>query len=1207
LERELFSVDNQDTTASALDIIERPTPTTIGPKMIQRFLGGAWSMHLPFAWDLARELKPEAFVELGVYRGESYFAFCQSVAENGLPTMCYGVDTWRGDIHMGPYGPEIRREVEAYNRRYSSFSTLLRTTFDEALSRFADASIDLLHIDGGHTYEEVKHDFTNWLPKLSNRGIILFHDVTERENDFGVWRLWQEIASKGRSFVFDFGHGLGVWKGSAVSENDPPFIRGLLSADEAQQREITAHYAIAAASISCSNAEERPNLEIETARLQVFAPRDGSYSEDDCSDAIFAKRAWRRVEIKLCLPAQNGNARFRFDPGSEIGVVEIAGIRVLAASTREILWSARGSVELSRLKVGGTALTVPDERVFRILNFGPDPQVLLPPLRDLTPDSLVIFQIWLRLDTSAETIARCFADLQQQHQQEIGRKVAALLDLEQQTLALATELSEHKMELGAFRSEVDRLEREAWENRVRRADFAARLKQRDEWIEEVKDSLAWKAAKPLWKLQRHFTRRKDEKRQEGRPSHELVFALDDPGVWNAARNSLKLKGWCFSRGGPEVVGVRAKIGRKSYFARYGLRREDVAEAAGAYPAALYSGFLLTLPVTPTSGKVRLEAITQNGPWQCFLEHSIALRDQAPDPSGFDQRHEPEPGATESIVLPLYGNGQRPVLYPNATANQVVSLLTPLIERHLSSAKKERPIFSIITPCFNTSPRWLIEAGASLLNQTCVDWEWCLIDDDSKNSETKRALDAFAGAHPGFRVKYVPKSGISSATNEGLNIARGDFVSFLDHDDLLHAEALQAMRDKLGEGFDAVYSDEDKLNDEEGTLIEPFFKPDWSPEYFRGAMYVGHLLCVRRELACQVRFDNAFDGVQDFDFMLRVSETGARIGHVPKILYHWRKTPGSIAVSSHAKPQAAILQQNAVNAHLKRMELPAEAKTGSLPHRLKIVPAPRTTSPKISIVIPTKDAPDLLSRCLKSLFENTSYSNFEVILIDNDTSDRDAIELMRVYPVRRVYLPNPFNFSRANNLGAETATGEYLVFLNNDTEVVGRQWINQLLYYAEQPDVGAAGALLLHDNGAVQHAGVVLGMRGTADHAMRGFRAKSDGYAGSLSCAREVSAVTAACMMMRKSLFEGVGRFNEHFFTIYQDVDLCLRLRQRGLRIIWTPEALLLHHESLSRQAYYDFVDRYLLLDQWEDTIRDGDPYYNRNLNAERGDYSLRQS
>jgi len=1193
------------------DFTKLLSPTYIGPE-IGRYFGEAWSMHLPFAWDLIAEFKPRVFVELGVYKGESYFGFCQSVAEHGLATRCYGVDTWRGDIHMGSYGPEIGGEVEQYNRRYSSFSKLLKMTFDEALSDFADDTIDLLHIDGGHQYEEVKHDFESWLPKLSKRSIVLLHDVTVKEADFGVWRLWQEIARKGNSFVFQFGHGLGLWKRNLVSKEDSPFIQDLLRADESRQCEITAHYAIAAAALNSAKAEEKRQQDIKTGRLQVFMPRAGRYSPDDCCTSTFRKATWRRIEVDLPLGVGDGTAPLRFDPGNEIGVIQIARIQVRMA-TNQLIWRARGVAELAQLVVGGTAVVVPDERVFRILNYGIDPQVLLPRI-DVASGSPLKLEIWLRLDIGPETVGECFAALQSRQRAALAKREAQLRETEQQRaalennlrsfeeqrLSLEVALDEHQAELAAHRSELERLEREVWENRVRRADFAVRLKERESSIREIQESFVWKVAKPLWKAERHLSRRKAAKPEPA--AGEIVFALDGPGIWNARRDSVELTGWCFTRGGPQIVGVRAKIGRKSYFARYGLQRDDLAKTTMADPATLYSGFSLRIPVTPETSVIRLEAITHNGPWRLVLEHSLAA--PAPPPHRSTSAPTIEPPPTERLDRPIHANGSQPVLYPNVSADEVLPLLGPHIQQHLARANVAKPIITVITPTFNTAPRWFVEAGASLLNQSFADWEWCLVDDGSQDLQTKRILESLAQAHPNIHVKLSSSKGISAAANEALEMTRGEFVCFLDHDDLLAPEALQAMYDKLSQGFDVVYSDEDKLDDNRRLLTEPFFKPDWSPEYFRGAMYVGHLLCLRRDLACRVRFDTNFDGVQDFEFMLRVGESGARIGHVPRILYHWRKTPGSIAETPAAKPQAAFLQEKAVNAHLKRVNLPAEARAGSAPHRLRIVPKPRSSSPKISIIVPTRDSPDLLARCLKSLFETTAYPTYEVILIDNDTGDAQALSLMRHYPVTRIYLPNPFNFSRANNLAARRADGEYLVFLNNDTEVISPEWLDHLLYYAEQRDVGAVGALLLHDDGSVQHAGVILGMRGTADHSMRGFRAKSDGYAGSLSCAREVSAVTAACMAVRKSTFFEVGELNEHFFTIYQDLDFCLRLRERGLRIIWTPQAALLHHESLSRQSYYDVVDRYLLLDQWEEVIQRGDPYYNRNLNVERGDYSL---
>ncbi|MEY2529545.1 MAG: hypothetical protein QOJ05_1635 [Verrucomicrobiota bacterium] len=630
-------------------------------------------------------------------------------------------------------------------------------------------------------------------------------------------------------------------------------------------------------------------------------------------------------------------------------------------------------------------------------------------------------------------------------------------------------------------------------------------------------------------------------------------------------------------------------------ARYGLERLDVSGSFGDWPLARQSGFTIELRVPPGRSTVRLEMIEQGSDWQPFFEHELEREAGEEDPSFEDQPAE------------VAGSPERILKLPSLSAAKAFELLQPAFHKHAQRAPAGTPFFSILTPTFNSKPEWLAEAALSLLNQSFADWEWCLVDDGSDAPQTRKLLELLDGINPRVQVSFSAKAGISAANNQALELARGEYVCFLDHDDLLHPFALEAMQEKVGEGYDVVYSDEDKIDDTTGDLVEPFFKPDWSPEYFCGVMYVGHLLCLRRELARKTQFDSAFDGVQDFEFMLRLSETGPRIGHIPQILYHWRKTPGSIAEKTDAKPHIGALQARAVNSHLERMGLPARAVQSKLPHRLNFVPANREKFRRISIIIPTRDAPEVFGRCLQSIFARTSYPDFEVIVMDNDTTDESSLALMKEFPVRRIPFPSPFNFSRANNQGVAAATGELLVFLNNDTEVVTADWLEQLAYYAEQDDVGAAGALLAYPDQTVQHAGVALGMRGTADHTMRRFPIDVDGYAGSLVCAREVSAVTGACLMIRKTLFNEIGGFNEHFFTAYQDVDLCLRLRERGLRIISTPRALLFHHESLSRQGYYDMIDRMLLLDRWEDVIERGDPYYNPNLNLECGDYSRRRS
>jgi O-antigen biosynthesis protein len=745
-----------------------------------------------------------------------------------------------------------------------------------------------------------------------------------------------------------------------------------------------------------------------------------------------------------------------------------------------------------------------------------------------------------------------------------------------------------KTDAAELRARAERADREAWDQKVRRADATAKLKGRERLLEEIQRSASWKIVKPIWKI----FHRSNKHSENGALASDYAFAVDLPKQWKTSRDVLFIKGWCFSRSGREIAGVRAKIGRKAKLARYGLERSDVVGSFGDYPEARRCGFTVEIQVPPGTSTVKLEAIEQGGEWQQFFEQELERASNGEIP-------EEDLGCTPEKPT------ERILKLPSLSANKAFELIRPGLERHAAQITAgQTPFVSVLTPVHNAKPEWLAEAALSLVNQTLPDWEWCIVDDGSEQRETKRLLELFSNVSPRVRVSASPGKGISAATNHALELAAGDYVCFLDHDDLLHPLALAAMREKLQEGYDVVYSDEDKLEDSSGALVEPFFKPAWSPEYFRGAMYVGHLLCVKRDLARKTGFDATYDGVQDFEFMLRLSEQGPRIGHVPKILYHWRKTPGSIAEDGSAKPDIGVLQEKAVNAHLERLQFPARAAIAPLPHRLEILPAKRTNYARVSVIIPTRDAPDVFGRCLQSLFDKTSYPNFEVVVVDNETTDPLALSLMKKYPVRRIEFPGKFNFSQANNQGAEAATGELLVFLNNDTEVVTPDWLQHLAYYAEQPDVGAAGALLVYEDSTVQHAGVALGMRGTADHVMRRFPIAVDGYAGNLACAREVSVVTGACLMIRAALFREVGGFNPHFFTAYQDVDLCLRLRARGLRVICTPRARLLHDEFVSRpQSYYDMVDRMLLLDQWEDVIERGDPYYNPNLDLERGDYS----
>jgi O-antigen biosynthesis protein len=536
-----------------------------------------------------------------------------------------------------------------------------------------------------------------------------------------------------------------------------------------------------------------------------------------------------------------------------------------------------------------------------------------------------------------------------------------------------------------------------------------------------------------------------------------------------------------------------------------------------------------------------------------------------------------------------------------------ALVEPAIATNLPQVTASPPKISILTPTFNSALDWFAETVISVLQQSSPDWEWCLVDDGSTTPEIREVLQGLS-VHPRIKVALQTSGGISTATNHALAMADGLYVGFLDHDDTLTPDAVEVTLDKITQGFDLVYSDEDKIDVSGLNYVQPFFKPDWSPEYFRGVMYVGHFLCIRRELVtASGGCDRTYDGVQDYELVLRLSEQTQNIGHIPQILYHWRQIPGSVSHDAQAKPAVERLQELAVNSHLKRMGLTATAhQLGN--HRIAIKPQPQSAPPRISIIVSAQSKPGKLKRCLDSLLTRSTYPNFEVILIDHEQTPPRTFNTTQEYPIKRLSAPGLFNRSRVHNLGAEYATGDYILFLNSDIEVITPDWLEQLLYYAEQPSIGAVSALILSPNQVVQHAGMVIGIQGTAAHVMRGFTADCDGYAGSLVCAREVSAIASDCLMMKRSELQDLNGFNEHFFTHYQDIDLCMRLVQAGKKLIVTPRAILVTHPNEEeRPQQYDWVDRHLLLDQWQDCIDRGDPCYNRNFDQTRCDYSVRET
>lgn len=492
------------------------------------------------------------------------------------------------------------------------------------------------------------------------------------------------------------------------------------------------------------------------------------------------------------------------------------------------------------------------------------------------------------------------------------------------------------------------------------------------------------------------------------------------------------------------------------------------------------------------------------------------------------------------------------------------------------------------PTYRTELRYLRRAIDSVRNQYYPEWELCIVDDGSDRPELNAAVQAYANGDS--RIKFKPlaeNGGISTATNAGLEMCESEFVGFLDHDDELTPDALLRVAQALtaDPSLDVVYSDSDKITPH-GVRVDPFLKPDWSPVYALGAMYIGHLLVVRRSLAEEVGgFDSAFDTIQDFEFFLRVSERTDRIHHIPLTLYHWRAIPGSIAAGTDQKDDVAELQTRAVSEHLARLGVDARSVPHpTIPHRAVLAPRNgAAAAAEVGIVVAKEREDGGLERLLASLRDITEHSRYTVTVVDRE--------------------PGPFHRAAANNRGAAEAGGGYLIFLAEDLEIVQPHWIEQLLLHASLPHVGAVGPLLVRPDGLVDQAGVAIGLRDPASPMLVGFPVDSDPYYGTLPCAREVSALSSDCLLISRADFEREGGFNEAYSSQYEDCDLCQRLAKRGLRSIYAPGARLVNHRlPAARRAAADIVDRALFVDCWWDELERGDPYFNRGFGQQIANY-----
>lgn len=535
-----------------------------------------------------------------------------------------------------------------------------------------------------------------------------------------------------------------------------------------------------------------------------------------------------------------------------------------------------------------------------------------------------------------------------------------------------------------------------------------------------------------------------------------------------------------------------------------------------------------------------------------------------------------------------------------------------------------PKFSIILPTYNTEERLLREAIESVQKQIYTNWELCIADDNSPNQQTRDIIKEYADADS--RIKYVfreENGHISHCTNSGLELVTGDWVVFFDHDDLYAIDALAEIAIAINNNQDAklIYSDEDLMNDD-GTRHYPHFKPDWNEHLFYSYNYITHIVCVRKDILGNTRLQKEFDGAQDYAFLLEIirklDNPKEEIVHIPKVLYHWRMTTGSTAAGSDAKPYASLAGKKALENHFRILNKPVTIKEiGSCNYKVTYnLPEPEET-PLVSLIIPTRDGLHLLEGAVSSILEKTTYNNYEIVIVDNGSEKQETLDYLDLISqnekVQVLKYNKPFNYSAINNYAIPFAKGEIIGLINNDVLVIEPDWLSEMVSYAMQPEIGCVGAKLYYKSDRIQHAGVIMGIGGTAGHAHKHFDQKSPGYFNRLNVPQNLLAVTAACLLVKKSIYNEVNGLDEEKFKVaYNDVDFCLKVHAAGYNNIYTPDAKLYHLESESR-GYEDTPEKMLRLSlegaclrqKWFDYI-EADPYYSPNLTLNTENFAFKE-
>lgn len=532
--------------------------------------------------------------------------------------------------------------------------------------------------------------------------------------------------------------------------------------------------------------------------------------------------------------------------------------------------------------------------------------------------------------------------------------------------------------------------------------------------------------------------------------------------------------------------------------------------------------------------------------------------------------------------------------------------------------KKNVLISVAVPVYHTGELFLRQMIESVMDQSYKNWELCIVNAGPDDEKVREILNEYAEKDKRIRVRELAENeGIGKNTNRAFEMAEGEYVALLDHDDLLAPDALFEVACAIERSHpDIIYSDEDKASGENLEHTQPHFKPDFNIDLLRANNYICHLLVIRKTLIDKVGgFREGFDGAQDHDFIFRCSDNADIIVHIPRILYHWRTHQASTADNPASKLYAYEAGIRAVRENIERNGEEAEVTHTKDYGFYKVVYKVRRRS-LVSIIIPNKDNKDTLKKCIDSVLTKTTYDNYEIIIVENNSTQQETFdyykELEKNSRIRVIKWEKEFNFSAINNYAAKSANGEYLLFLNNDIEVRSADWIDGMLGNAQRKDVGIVGCRLLYPDNTIQHAGVIIGIGGIAGHAFTNLPAARSGYMHRASTQVDYSAVTAACMMISKKLFEEVGGFEEKLTVAFNDIDLCLRVREKGYLVVYDAYVEMIHYESKTRgsedskekvRRFQDEIE--YMRTRWIDILKQGDPYYNPNLTLSKWNFSLR--